>query len=86
MSQKIILGVLAVGILVFFLSRNSSDPLTPAQRSVATELGNYGFKDVDVTQLDPSALAEISVLLHSGKGTAHIKGNIGAILNKTSSN
>lgn len=54
--------------------------LTPLQASVAAELPNYGFEDVDVTTLSSGKLAHINHLLHSDKSVAQIRGNIGAVL------
>ena len=86
MSQKVILILIAFAVVVFVMKKYSTDDLTPLQRSVSTELQNYGFADVDVTTLSTDQIAEISQLLHSNKGTAQITGTIGAILGRDSAN
>ncbi|MEM7472483.1 MAG: hypothetical protein AAF340_14125 [Pseudomonadota bacterium] len=55
-------------------------PLDTLEASVATELPNYGFKDVDVRDLSTGQIAHIHHLLYSGKGVADIRGQIGAVL------
>ncbi len=86
MSQKIILILIAFAVVVFVMKKYSTDDLTSLQRSVSTELQSYGYGDVDVTELSPEQLAEISQLLHSNKGTAQITGTIGAILGREPAN
>ena len=55
-------------------------PLDTLEASIASELPNYGFADVDVRDLSTGQIAHIHHLLYSGKGTAEIKGQIGAVL------
>lgn len=71
--------VLIAGLLSITAANARSD-LTPLQASVAAELPNYGFHDVDVTDLSSGKLAHINHLIHSNKSVAQIRGNIGAVL------
>lgn len=57
--------------------------LTQLQQSVASELPNYGYRNVDVRSLDRAQLAQINHLLRSGNSVARIRGQVGAIIRGT---
>ena len=61
----------------------ASDRLTQGQASAKHALATYGFTKVDVTQLNPSQLAQIHYLANSDSGTGRIRGQLGAILRKS---
>lgn len=71
----------ATGLAVSLASPSWAErPLDSLEASVAMELPNYGFDDVDVRDLSTGQIAHIHHLLYSGKGTAEIRGQIGAVL------
>ncbi len=60
----------------------AQENLTQLQKSVAHVLPQYGYADVDVTQLSSSQLAQINHLAGSNKGHGDIRGSIGAVIDR----
>lgn len=59
------------------------EKLTQLESSVQHSLADYGFRDVDVTALNRSQVAQIKHLASSGTGTGRIRGQIAAILRRS---
>ena len=76
---------LIAALLVAVLPQVSlaSGKLTHSQASAKRALATYGFKQVDVTRLNPSQLAQIHYLANSDSGTGRIRGQLGAILRQS---
>ena len=87
MSPKIFLvfGLgIAIALAIRFYAGPDPDGFTPMQRDVANELPNFGYGDIDVSTLTSEQISEIATLLRSSRGTAEIRGLIGAVLNRGS--
>lgn len=70
------LAIAAIGGLIFF-ARGGTEPL---KASVAHELPDYGFPDVDLDALSAKQLGRLKDILHSGHSAARIKGDISVVL------
>ncbi|MEP3347310.1 MAG: hypothetical protein ABJN34_07215 [Litoreibacter sp.] len=72
--------ILIAALIGTFALPAAANNLTQLQRGAQVALHNYGYHDVDVTELNTAQLAQIRHLAGSGKGHGDIRGSIGAVV------
>ena len=72
--------VTAAGLAVSLAGPVSAEGTSQLERRVEQILPQYGYENVDVSELETAQLAQIVHLASSKKGQGEIRGQIGAVL------
>jgi len=80
---KLHLTIATLVAITLALPAAAAPTLTQGQASAQHSLMEYGYRNVDVTKLNASQLAQIHYLASSSFGVGRVRGQIGAVLRQS---